>query len=288
MTSSFRDSVGVVALGFGLLTACAVRPPSTPDRTAQAAAPFQEEDRVVEATSSVAEGFEVPIRLQEDAAMRVEPPAMPAALAAPPELTVELVTTSTAHSQRVERRQDVARTADRIHVRVVDAGVEWLFVRNPVDPRRVSARRVDHARRVIVEYDESELQLNGIARGWADVAGLGVEHDALQELMRSGRTRNHFGFEFVEWRSKPGVPAREIWWSDEAALPLHISGLPSDSTVVIVSVRRDVERTRLLEPLERFHDYSVMDVADYREKHHEGSSARRETASPLRSGHSHP
>ncbi len=59
----------------------------------------------------------------------------------------------------------------RVLISLGPVGPDWLFVRNPVDPRRVSATMIDHRARLLVEYDESELRNAGIARGWADVAG---------------------------------------------------------------------------------------------------------------------
>jgi hypothetical protein len=102
----------------------------------------------------------------------------------------------------------------------------------------VEAGRIDHAhhagnayrQRAIIEYDESELRMNGIARGWSDVVGLGVDSSALQVLELTGRTQRRFGFEFVEWHSAAGAPPREVWWSDEAAAPLRVAGIrPSRS-----------------------------------------------------------
>jgi hypothetical protein len=69
----------------------------------------------------------------------------------------------------------VTRAGDRVHVSFGPGRPEWLFVRNPVDGRRVSAIQFDRAARVIVEWDESELRMAGIAEGWEDLARLGEE-----------------------------------------------------------------------------------------------------------------
>jgi hypothetical protein len=216
-----------------------------------------------------AAGFQLPARREPGAPRPSEPPALPAAFASPLELTLEVTSTSTLNGRRVVRRQDVARGAHRVHVRGVEAGVEWLFIQNPLDARRVSARLVNHRRRAIIDYDESELRMNAIARGWSDVVGLGVDMSALQALELTGRTQRRFGFEFVEWHSVVGAPPHEVWWSDEAALPLHVAGLRPGLVIEITSVRPGVEQQRLLEPRERFAGYTVMDVADYREEHHD-------------------
>ena len=61
----------------------------------------------------------------------------------------------------------VLRTKDRILVRTDQR--EWLFARNPVDPRRVSAQVVDHAGKLVIGYEESDVRnLLGL-NGWAEV-----------------------------------------------------------------------------------------------------------------------
>ena len=77
----------------------------------------------------------------------------------------------------------VTRAGDRVHVSFEPGRPEWLFARNPVDRRRVSAIQFDRAARVIVEWDESELRMAGIAEGWDDIARLGGE-EAGGDLVR--------------------------------------------------------------------------------------------------------
>lgn len=61
----------------------------------------------------------------------------------------------------------VLRTRDRVLVKTGQR--EWLFKRNPVDPRRVSAKVVDHAEKLIIGYEESDVRnLLGL-NGWAEV-----------------------------------------------------------------------------------------------------------------------
>jgi hypothetical protein len=258
--------------GLAALTAtCATPTPGVPRRPTPAGASptASSNERAARQQALTAAGFELPARREPSAPRSSEPPALPAAFASPLELTLELTTTRKLRGRSVARREDVARGAHRVHVRVVEAGVEWLFIQNPLDARRVSARLVNHRRRTIIDYDESELRMNGIARGWSDVVGLGVDLSALQALELTGRTQRRFGFAFVEWRSAAGAPSREVWWSDEAAVPLHVAGIRAESVVEITSLRLGVERQRLIEPRERFAGYSVMDVADYREEHHD-------------------
>ncbi len=257
------------ALALASMTACAApsrnppRPPAAIARPAAAGAERREAGPGVLA----ANGFELPSRRPAQPHTGVEPLALPAALVTPIELTLT-VTRSVGGS--AHEREEVARGVDRVHVRNLDGGTEWLFIRNPLDQRRVSARRVEHGERVIIEYDESELAMSGIARGWADVACIGVNLDGLQRLSRTGKSESRFGFEFVEWRSSTGAVDAAIWWSDEAALPSLVAGVGHRQVVQVTSLRRGVERARLAEPRERFPGYRVLDVADYREKHHEG------------------
>lgn len=69
-------------------------------------------------------------------------------------------------------KQVVSRTPTRVHVEMPTMRQEWLFVRNPKDGRRVNAFLVVHSRKVILAYPESDLRMEGIARGWADVIAL--------------------------------------------------------------------------------------------------------------------
>jgi hypothetical protein len=265
---------GMLGLGWLTVSACASpsaasRPPASADPPATVGIHSSSVGPSIVVTADVSNaGFELPARRSRATTSITEPPALSEALRAPLELTVELTTTITTQGRRTQLWQDVARGVDRVHVRAVDNGVEWLFLRNPVDPRRVSGRLVDHRRRAIVDYDESELRMSGIARGWVDVVALGVGPDALQGLTRSGRVERRFGFEFSEWRSAEGAPARNVLWSDEALLPWRISLEGDSSLVEVTSLRRGLERQRLIEPRERLPAYSVIDVADYREVHH--------------------
>lgn len=68
----------------------------------------------------------------------------------------------------------VVRTGDRVHVQV-DESREWLYVRNPVDPRRVSGLLTDHLTRTTVAYSESDLRNVLGIRGWIDVLTVGME-----------------------------------------------------------------------------------------------------------------
>jgi hypothetical protein len=215
-------------------------------------------------------GFELPVR-RSQAPQGAALPALPSALRAPPDVTLELETTRVGAGGSVTRHQDVARSADHLHIRLAEEGLEWLFVRNPLDERRVSATLVDHRQRAIIEYAESELRTGGIARGWADVVCLGVGTDTLQQLEPTGRSLNRFGFDFSELSVAAGEssPLQEVWWSAEAALPLRVSRAGAGQRAEVRALRPGVDRERFAEPRQRFSAYLLMDVADYREKHHD-------------------
>ena len=66
-----------------------------------------------------------------------------------------------------------------MHVRT-SAVREWLYVRNPIDPRRVSGVMIDHETRVLVTYEESDLRNARGIRGWLDVLALGLDPDTLE------------------------------------------------------------------------------------------------------------
>jgi hypothetical protein len=193
------------------------------------------------------------------------PPEVPDVLAAPPELTL-LLERRAEDAEGRPRRELLARSVDRVYVERADMAAEWLFIRNPVDPRRVAGRLVDHQARVIVDYDESELRMSGIARGWADVAALGARFDLLAGLGPTGRTRQRSGLSFVELAPRTGAGPR-LWWSEQAALVL--SSDPGHARE-LRSLERGADRRRLVDPHQRFPDYEVFDVADYRERRHDG------------------
>lgn len=209
-------------------------------------------------------------------------PEVGALLDNPPSLTLEVEVRGGTPEATTVQRKTVTRTSERIHVRFAGNGLEWLFVRNPIDRRRMSATLVEHRRRTLVEYDESELRNGGLGRGWADVVALGFEAEHLSALRPSGKAQESAGFRFAETLPVNGAEGkvRELWWSDQAAVPLImvlVDGA-TRSQVQVRSIRRDVDSALLRDTRERFPAYSVMDVADYREKHHESSDATHSSA----------
>jgi hypothetical protein len=106
------------------------------------------------------------------------PPSLPADAHTITPTTFDIVVRrGPATTDRRAARHTISRTADRIHVRGHD-GREWLFERNPIDPRRVSATLVEHAAKVLVLYEETDLRMMLGIRGWADVLALGVDRQA--------------------------------------------------------------------------------------------------------------
>jgi hypothetical protein len=263
-----------MVLLMGAALACATPPPGAAFPAASGAAPAAGSTLATGADDGEATPFALPARRSEPV-RAAEPLALPLALRSPIDVTLELETTLPRAGGDVIRHEDVARSAAHIHARLVQERAEWLFVRNPLDERRVSATLVDHRQRAIIEYPESELRMSGIARGWADVAYLGIGIEALERLQPTGRTLNRFGFDFVELGARgqgPGA-ASEVWWSEALALPLTVSRGSQAPSVVVRTLRRGVDSERFTQPRARFSGYALMDAADYREKHHEPTRA---------------
>lgn len=189
-----------------------------------------------------------------------------------PSLTLELETIAKGAARGA--RRTITRTPTRAHVKAAGSEVEWLFTRNPVDQRRVSAVRIDHHHHIIIDYSESELRTAELARGWADVVYLGVEVAALRRMSLTGRTETLDGFHFAEYSPNPGSisDSGSIWWSRTAGAPLRRSAGGTDSQLVLARIRTTVDASLLQDPRHRFPSYAVMDVADFREKDHEHGS----------------
>jgi hypothetical protein len=208
--------------------------------------------------------------------IRRAPDALPAALPALPasaervvpltfELTVQLKP-GAGRGQSVQ--QTVSRTADRVHVAVRN-GREWLFERNPRDPRRVSGFLVDHTSRSIVAYQESDLRMMHGIRGWADVLALGFDMDRLRTFKRQRDTRSVGAIRFGRYTSGKGAKAEEVWWSDEQLMPLRFTTTDShgSSQLSVGRLRREADVKLLRPPDARFPTYRVFDLANWLERH---------------------
>lgn len=222
--------------------------------------------------------FTRPPRSEAHAPPQVVIPEVPAELASAPRLTAE-IETRVGRRRTALQRKTVTRSPDRVHISLGPNGPEWLFVRNPRDGRRMSATLIDGERKVLIEYDESELRNGGLGRGWADVVGLGVEPELLARLEPTGRVRTIAGHRAIEKRLPAGAsgPVRQLWWSDEAAAPLRVTieDGASSREIRVRSLKLHADESLLRDPRERYPDHAVMDVADHREKHHEKAHQRR-------------
>jgi hypothetical protein len=183
-------------------------------------------------------------------------------------VTVEIVIERTpGHDTEPPDRQTVSRTRDRIHTSM--EAREWLFERNAVDPRRVSAQLVDHASRSIVQHEESDLRHTLGVSGWADVLMLGLDARALTRLAPTGESRVLDGIRFDRHASGAAVGISEVWWSQPHLLPMSFvtRDAAGSTTVNVRRVRSGVDPTRLQPPSSRYRDYDVVDLAGWLESH---------------------
>lgn len=203
-------------------------------------------------------------------------PDLPNALETAPAVTLEFETRVTLRNRVVRQLRRITRSKDRLHMHVRGEPHEWLFLRNATDPRRVSGILVDHRKQALVEHDESELRNLGIARGWADVALLGVTPEQLREATLHGSAEKRFGLRFLRFDAPTADndPPAAFWWSPEHSLPLRFSAPNGSRSSVTHLLRLDLnfDASVLRDPRARFPSYESIDIADFREKHHEHAS----------------
>jgi hypothetical protein len=176
------------------------------------------------------------------------------------------IETASRSGPRVLERRTISRTSTRIHVR--GEGSEWLFQRNPVDPRRLNGQLVHHAKRLIVQHEESDLRNIVGLNGWADVLMLGIDETALRRLTATARSRTSAGIRFQELRAAtPGTGLVEVWWSDDQAMPSAFTLRRDEgaTSLKVTRVRAEVDESLLLDPALRFPAYRVIDVAEWLE-----------------------
>lgn len=175
----------------------------------------------VAANSQLATGgwaLTVPKRRVADAPPAPPPPLPAGALSVKP-ATVEIaIRRGPASRTQQVVRQTVSRTSERIHLTAND-GREWLFERNPIDPRRVSASLIEHASQAIVLYEETDLRMALGIRGWADVLALGFDTQVLGRYERKQDVRTIGGIRFARYASDATGGAADVWWSEDQALP---------------------------------------------------------------------
>jgi len=198
--------------------------------------------------------------------------AAPSTLAAPTPgadrvrpLTLDVRVTTRAGGRTSTRAQIVTRTFDRVHV-ATTSGVEWLFERNPVDPRRVSASAVHHADKAIVVYSESDLRMALGIPGWAHVLTMGVDAPAVSAAA-SGQVRALGGMPFFRATTADDGGRGRLWWNAEQLLPLEYAAADASTSLAIVNLAAGADPARLAAPETRFPGYRVVELADWLEEH---------------------
>lgn len=193
------------------------------------------------------------------------PPALPPGADRVQPLTVEVRLTTRAGGRTETRAQTVTRSKDRVHVATA-TGVEWLFERNPVDPRRVAASAVQHAEKTIVVYSESDLRMALGIPGWAHVLTMGVDARAVTAA-GAAEARTLAGLRFDKVRVEPGEHGRTLWWNAEQLLPLEYAAGGTGPSLAVVKISPGAEPARLRAPEVRFPGYRVVEFADWLEEH---------------------
>lgn len=208
--------------------------------------------------------FSRPIRRPHDA-RPVLPPELPPAADFVKPLTFDVVVRRQGQKGPAHTvRQTVSRARDRIHMALGDR--EWLFQRNPVDPRRVSGQIIDHAKRAIVLHEESDLRNMLGLNGWADVLLLGLDMKALNRLQPTTQTRLLAGIRFVKHAAPvPDAAMPDVWWSPEQALPSAFTLDAGAAHVSIERLRPGVDSNLLRAPSDRFPAHRVFDLAEWLE-----------------------
>jgi hypothetical protein len=198
------------------------------------------------------------------------PPELPAAHRITP-VTFDLVVERTVRGRGpATTHQTVSRTLDRVRMREKEQEkeTEWLFVRNPVDPRRLSGFRTDHAARTVVAYEESEIRNWLGIRGWADVLTLGVNVEILKRLSAAGESRTVAGTQFWKYVETGEVPPRtEVWWGAAEALPLLVVSSDTEGAVrlTVESLRTGVDAALLELPASRWPEYRHVELSEWLE-----------------------
>jgi len=206
----------------------------------------------------------LPARRLVAAAPTAPPPLPPGADRVRP-LTLDVRLTTRAGKREHARAQTVTRAFDRVHV-ATTTGVEWLFERNPVDPRRVSASAVQHADKVIVVYSESDLRMALGIPGWTHVLTMGVDAPAVTATV-SGQARTMAGLRFTRAAVAPDGGRGRLWWNAEQLLPLEYGAADGSTSLAVVKIAAGADTARLAAPETRFPGYRVVELADWLEEH---------------------
>jgi hypothetical protein len=198
------------------------------------------------------------------------PPPLPLRADSIRPTTIALVTRRLGPSgEWMTMRQTASRTAERIHL-IGKEGREWLFERNPVDTRRVSATQVEHTSKTIVLYDDTDLRMALGIRGWADILMFGFD-SALARDCKPGSAVRIFGSSRFRKCNVTNASAggAVLWWSDTQLLatPFAVAGDEGQALLTIEAVHDGVDAVRLVPAIQRFPAYRVSDYADWLEHH---------------------
>ncbi|MEO5823406.1 MAG: hypothetical protein ABIT71_23120 [Vicinamibacteraceae bacterium] len=165
--------------------------------------------------------------------------------------------------------EQVTRTADRVHVRLSPTR-EWLYVRNPLDARRVSAVMIDHDQRALVTYEESDLRNTRGIRGWLDVLTVGLDPDAVRAAAVTTDVRTIDGVAFTRYvtRSASGSTS-DMWWSQAELMPSEVVSADANGNrttwLSVRDIRRTIDTTLLAPPATRFPTYREVAYPDWLE-----------------------
>lgn len=201
------------------------------------------------------------------------PPDLPAEALTLRPLTVEVTGRPVSLDGPDARVQRVTRTVDRVHVQVSPTR-EWLYVRNPIDARRVSGVMIDHGQRVLVTFEESELRNAVGLRGWIDVLTFGFDTATLVDMEATTESRVADAVAFRRFTARRSTDAVvEVWWNREDLLPLEVvvrepNGAAA-TPLAIQAIRGSVDQTLLRSPVSRFPTYREIGYADWLEGHPE-------------------
>jgi hypothetical protein len=199
------------------------------------------------------------------------PPPLPVGADGVTPLTLDVTIRQRTSTGGHVRRQTVTRTADRIHLAAASAPherTEWLFQRNPVDPRRVSGFLIDHAARSIVFHSESDLRHMLAIPGWTHVLTLGFDPGVLSGVTASDEARILGGIRFTRYsRRDEGRERVDVWWSaDQLVASRFTSAGDTGTTALTIERIRMVIDPRVLDsPASRFPQYGQVDLADWLE-----------------------
>ncbi len=210
-------------------------------------------------------GITAPTRRQLDTAPAAAPGLPAGANAVAPMTLVVSLRPDVTSPAGAPVRQTVTRTVSRIHVKADDRR-EWLFERNPIDPRRVEAALTDHPSQTIVLYDETSLRLGRNIRGWADALTLGFDEQHLTGYKRTSEARTVGPIRFVRYAT---ADAQRVWWSEDHAIASDFVLLDTVGTTLVTvdSAIAGANEVLLQPPPIRFPTYRVLDIADWQESH---------------------